>query len=95
MENTNTTLEAALIALDVELTGKSRKECEHTARHQKFSDDDFLGGELYYLSDSGLSRVAFDESGELFLCADAQAAVRFNWEYADRAIGAVNAGIGK
>lgn len=56
-----TDFQAAMIELDMVLTGKDRERCEHTAMTQAASVEEWLGRE-YYLSDGGYSRVMLSES---------------------------------
>ena len=79
----------ALIALDKQLTEKSQKVCEHTARSQSRDVYDLMSN-LYYLSDGGYSRLRIADDFTVHLAQGARAEVQFNWEYAEREIKAVN-----
>ena len=50
--------------------------------------------EIYYLSDSGLSRVAIDDAtGKIYLTGESIESTRINWAYAQRERQAVEAEI--
>lgn len=80
----------ALADLDVELTGKSYRDCANNAQQYKDRDVFYLMSNLYYLSDGGYSRLRIAEDFTAHLAMGARAEIQFNWEYADRAIQAVN-----
>ena len=86
----DTQTQDAFVALDHELTGKSIRDCQHTARGQLQQDIYELQSNLYYLSDSGYSRLRIGEDFTVHLAMGARAEVQLNWEYADRAINALN-----
>jgi hypothetical protein len=48
--------------LDSALTGKLFKDCLHTFNNSSANaPSSFLGGEIYYLSDGGYSRIKWDQ----------------------------------
>jgi hypothetical protein len=48
--------------LDSALTGKLFKDCLHTFNNSSANTpSSFLGGEIYYLSDGGYSRIKWDQ----------------------------------
>lgn len=73
----------AVITLDMILTGKTRHDCQHTARSfETVGIEEFIEGEIYYLSDGGHSRVnmVYSKAGlRLQLCMGARKEVEFNW----------------
>jgi hypothetical protein len=80
----------AFINLDAELTGKPLAQCENNARHQGQQDVFDLMANLYYLSDSGYSRIRIAEDYTAHLAQGARAEIEFNWLYADRAVERLN-----
>lgn len=61
-----------MIALDMVLTGHSLQDCVHTANCTKKSPEDLLTGNIYYLSDGGYSRIAWDlfHDRGIFVCSE-------------------------
>ena len=59
----NDPLRLLVINLDMALTGKERRHCEHTMRNSSIKDENgwlFGSKRAYYLSDGGYSRVCAD-----------------------------------
>lgn len=80
----------AFINLDKELTGKPLAQCRQNAYQQEQYDIFDLITNLYYLSDSGYSRIRISEDFTAHLAQGARAEVEFNWLYAERAIKTLN-----
>lgn len=81
----------AFVKLDMALTEKDQKTCEHTARNQSRLDIYELISSLYYLSDGGYSRIRISmDKLTAHLASEARAEVQFNWEYAGPEIEALN-----
>lgn len=80
----------AFVSLDMELTGKPLRQCQQNAYHQRKQDIYDLQSNLYYLSDSGYSRIRIADDFTAHLAQGARAEVEFNWQYADHAIKSLN-----
>ena len=73
-------LRYALLDLDCSLTGVQYTRGLQTAELSSCSDDDFLHGREYYLSDGGYSRVVFNPLSEnLFLTSNSRNEVKAKW----------------
>lgn len=83
----------AFVNLDMELTGKPLAWCQQNACNQGRQDVYDLQTNLYYLSDSGYSRLRIAEDFTAHLAQGARAEVEFNWLYAEREIKALNAAL--
>ncbi|MHC4301504.1 MAG: hypothetical protein ACYS7Y_29910 [Planctomycetota bacterium] len=72
-----TVLGKYLMYLDCALTGCEWKAAAHTQRSQGVQR--FLGGEEYYLSDGGYSRIVFGCSLQVFLTSNSLDSAREAW----------------
>lgn len=73
-------LRYALLDLDCSLTGVQYTRGLQTAEVSSCSDNDFLHGREYYLSDGGYSRVVYNPLSEnLFLTSNSRDEVKIKW----------------